>query len=710
METKRLITLMMISFVVIFGWQLLIFKLYPPKPQQATTAPSTAPTTATTQSGTSVAMTQATTSTAPVAIATTQPIQPTPPSAAPQMQASAAAVKSPATQPYVATLGTDAGFPMIVKVNSRGAGLDSVTLKEFRGTDRQGDYVFQTPYVDTGSNGADNTLRALATREIVVNGTPVPLWNVQWNLEKQDGTKSATFVLDLGQVKIRRSYEVVQSPQHRNHSEIYDLIARYSIENTSGAPAKVKLSFNGPTTPPHENERGGDVQILGGYDTGYNSADVTHTVIESFDAKKPSHDLTKGDHDKPMLWVGAASVYFNAILRPIPLEPNAASPKYIANVTATALHPESPTAQGRNVAITFDTTDFTIEPGKSLDLASAAYLGPRWRVVLEQPRYANFPLNYDLTLVLTSGPCAICTFSWLVTGLVKLLAFFHLIFRDWGLAIIGLVIVVRSLLHPITKRSQVSMMRMGKMGPEIERLKKKYGEDKDELNRQMMALYKEQGVGAYLGCLPMFLQTPIWIALWQALQTTFELRQADFLWGALWFHDLSRPDRLIAFANPITIPLVGWQIHSINLLPILLAGVFYLQQEFTPKPPATTPEQETQQKMMKWMSLLFPIFLYSQPSGLNLYILTSTGIGIIEAKRIRDHIKQKEEEEKAGKIIVDAPKGMKKRRDDDEPGGGPRAKNIGGPQSPKTGFAGWIDQLKQTAEQLQREADRKGGK
>ena len=87
---------------------------------------------------------------------------------------------------------------------------------------------------------------------------------------------------------------------------------------------------------------------------------------------------------------------------------------------------------------------------------------------------------------------------------------------------------------------------------------------------------------------------------------------------------------------------------------ILLAVVFYLQQEFTPKPPATTPEQVQQQKMMKWMTLLFPIFLYNGPSGLNIYILTSTTIGIIESKRIRDHIKEREEAEKAGKVIVDA--------------------------------------------------------
>ena len=123
-----------------------------------------------------------------------------------------------------------------------------------------------------------------------------------------------------------------------------------------------------------------------------------------------------------------------------------------------------------------------------------------------------------------------------------------------ALAIIGLVILVRSLLHPITKRSQISMLRMGKLGPEMERLKKHYGDDKDGLNKAMMQLYKDQGIGMYLGCLPMFLQMPIWIALWSALNTTFELRQAPFLWGWTWIDDLARPDALIQFNRTFTLP------------------------------------------------------------------------------------------------------------------------------------------------------------
>jgi YidC/Oxa1 family membrane protein insertase len=214
----------------------------------------------------------------------------------------------------------------------------------------------------------------------------------------------------------------------------------------------------------------------------------------------------------------------------------------------------------------------------------------------------------------------------------------------------------------------------------------------------MMGFYKEQGATPVLGCLPMLLQTPIWIALWQALQTTFELRQAPFLrvFGVnlTWIHDLSKPDHFLTF-HPV--PLVfGWTVSAVNLLPFLLAIVFFFQTKLQPKPAALTPEQEQQQKMMQWMTLLFPLMLYNGPSGLNLYIFTSTGIGIIESKIIRDHIKQRDEAEKAGRVIVDGGKKFK--------GGG---KALPTDQPPKRGLMGWVAQLQERAEQVRREADKR---
>jgi len=193
----------------------------------------------------------------------------------------------------------------------------------------------------------------------------------------------------------------------------------------------------------------------------------------------------------------------------------------------------------------------------------------------------------------------------------------------------------------------------------------------------------------------MVLQMPIWIALWSSLQSTFELRHASFLWGFTWIKDLAQPDRLIWFSNHA---VKIWYLHfdAINLLPILMGVVFFIQQKLSPKPPTMTQDQETQYKMMQWMSLLFPIFLYNGPSGLNLYILTSTSIGIVESKRIRDHIKQREEAEKSGKVIVDAkPTRASKKLDRIEP-----------QPKKKGGFMGWLAELQKKADELQRDTDR----
>jgi len=240
------------------------------------------------------------------------------------------------------------------------------------------------------------------------------------------------------------------------------------------------------------------------------------------------------------------------------------------------------------------------------------------------------------------------------------------------------------------------------MGPEMEALRKKYGDNKEELSKAMMQFYKEQGIGPYLGCLPMFLQMPIWIALWSALNSTFELRQAPFLWGFTWIHDLSKPDNLIALPRPITV-LGFLHITGLNILPLLLAVVFYFQMKMQPKPASMTKEQEQQQKIMMWMMpVLFPVMLYSGPSGLNLYILASTITGIIESKVVRDHIKKREEAEKAGRVIVDAGKKF-------GGGGAGAGSKKGPPDAPRGGLTGWLAGLQEKAEQLRREADRKRG-
>ncbi len=294
-----------------------------------------------------------------------------------------------------------------------------------------------------------------------------------------------------------------------------------------------------------------------------------------------------------------------------------------------------------------------IERGGAYDLSMGVYAGPLKRSVLdeEQPYVA---LNMrDLVLYQMSSMCAFCTFQWLADLLaVVLTTLDHYVVFDWGLAIVLLVLIVRTLLHPITKKSQINMQRFGKvmqkLKPEIDKLKKKYPNDPKRVQTEQMALMQKYGVNPFqmLGCLPMFLQMPIWVALYALLYFMFDIRQEPAFFGVFqlfggwpFLADLSSADHFFGqFEEPIQ--FLFWNVTGINLLPILMGVIFFVQQKYmSPQSMATTPEQESQQKIMRvMMVVLFPLMLYSAPSGLTLYILTSSSVGIMESRRIRKHI------------------------------------------------------------------------
>ena len=692
MDTKRWVSVILVSLAVVLGWLGLNWYLHtthpewfvPPPPQ---TQPATRPAGDTAQ---------------------TQAVEP-----------AATAPVAPATQPGMvrATGGADEtveigqfqfdpdkklGYPVGLRISSRGAAIQSVTLNRFRkevGKDEP--YVYQAPY--TGLPNLDPALAAsLATRQAIIDGQTVNLAGVNWQLEGKTDT-SAVFAVQLdvpnaqGPVILRKQYELVAGD---TPSQGYEVQVNHTAENRTGRPVGIQLVLNGPTVPLIENARDIPELLVGQPNDG--EVRIWHEAMSAYTPDRGSVVIPpdKSDFTRGYLWAGMTSAYFSAIVRA-----DAAQTPFapvFAEVRAQNLAPHTPQGQ-QFIAMGFTTSLATIAAGETKAMPLDVYFGPRMRDLLKTPYFAEYPRSYDKILILTGWFCGICTWTWLINALVGLLAAFHFVLRDWGLAIIALVVLVRLLLHPITKRSQISMSKMGKMGPEVERLKKKYGDNKEELNRAMMTVYKEQGFTPILGCLPMFLQMPIWIALWTALQSTFALRHSPFLkfFGVplTWINDLAQPDRLISFTG-VNIPLLG-VVDGFNLLPILMGFVFYLQQKYTPKPPATTPEQEQQQKMMQWMTLLFPLLLYTGPAGLNLYILTSTAIGIWESKRVRDHLKEQEEREKAERVIIDAPATRGSRRH-------AQARTEQGQQTEPGGcLGGWFVKLQQKAEEMTRDAQKR---
>lgn len=178
-------------------------------------------------------------------------------------------------------------------------------------------------------------------------------------------------------------------------------------------------------------------------------------------------------------------------------------------------------------------------------------------------------------------------------------------FGNWGIAIILLTLFVKILLWIPTTRQMQSMKKMSKLGPELQRLKQKYGDDKESFQREMMALYTREGINPFGGCLPMLIQMPIWIALYNTLFYAVELYQAPFIPG--WISDLSQKD-------------------PFYILPVVLGASMFLQQRMSP----TTGMDETQAKIMKYfMPIFFTAIMLFLPSGLTLYILINTGVSAL---------------------------------------------------------------------------------
>ena len=709
MQTKRLIFSVTLMLALLLGWRLVMTHIYATHPswdpnwkapEAIEPQPSPPPTT-------QVAVLPSTTgpTSGPAIANATQPTLPIP---APVVAGLHANNDSSTDN---VRLGIAARHRMVLNLDPRGAGLDAATLVDFNATadPLSPRYQFQQPI-----DGFESITRPMATRSVTVDGKELDLSNSVWK-QSESSADSTTYTLVVYDgiapvLELTKTFKL-QSRDATDGSG-WEVSFNQAFRNLSGKSIKVKSTFNGPMPPARENDRSEDRRYITGYDDGQ-YVETGGAAIGDFDKGKPSKDLITAD-TRPMLWIGACSSYFESIYQPdlsnklgIKLASASVSPVDPGSVTLPDQFKEDPTQ------LAMSTGEFTLAAGASNVLDSRVFFGPKERSLLKDSYYSAFPRMYDATLLYKSGPCGYITFTWLINVLYGILWFFHKIFRDWGIAIICLVALVRTLLHPITKRSQINMVEMSKKAPEMERLKKKFADDKEGLVRAQAELMNPAGM--LLGCLPMFLQTPIWIALWSALQSTFELRQAGFLrFGAVhltWISDLSHPDALFTFTK-VTLPLLFFHptISQINILPLLLAVVFFIQQQMQPAPPNMTPEQEQQRKMMKWMSLLFPIMLYSGPSGLTLYILTSTTIGIIESKIIRDHIKQRDEAEKAGRIIIDAAptRGNRKRRDGDDPGSlTNRGKT---PPKPLTGWRKLLAELMEKAEQAKREAERRGNK
>jgi YidC/Oxa1 family membrane protein insertase len=234
----------------------------------------------------------------------------------------------------------------------------------------------------------------------------------------------------------------------------------------------------------------------------------------------------------------------------------------------------------------------TLKPGEKKSYLFALYLGPKEISLLEKQ-------GSKLEKIINFG-----WFDIVAKPLLISLNFFYRFCGNYGIAIILITVIIKILFWPLTHKSFQSMKDMQKLQPEMQKLKEKYKDKKEELNREIMALYKKYNVNPLGGCLPILLQIPVFIALYSVLQDSIELRHANFI--SFWINDLSAHD-------------------PTYISPLLMGASMFYQQKMTP-----SSADPTQAKMMLMMPIVFTFMFLNFPAGLVLYWLVNNVLSIVQ--------------------------------------------------------------------------------
>lgn len=403
---------------------------------------------------------------------------------------------------------------------------------------------------------------------LIVNGKPS--WGVehgQWAFEGGDlhlaagGEGSLTFRGEVDGVRVTRVLSF--------SADSY-LINETVLLGTPGGTGNVRLGFTLGATTFGESSRYDPMRLGwsndGSYKEDTDSSDLAKKILQETGT---------------FPWAGVMNNYFMTMV----------APAETANLTLRGL------MQGPVWRVGLERSGLVLTPGQETPVAVSWWLGPKDRSLL-----ASAP--NDLASAVNFG-----FFSVIARPLLVVLEFFHKLAGNWGVAILLLTLCIRVVFWPLSQKSYKSMEKMKKIQPMMQKLREKYGDDRESLNREVMQLYKTYGVNPAGGCLPILVQIPVFIGLYQALLNSINLRHASFITylpftDRLWLADLAAKD-------------------PYYITPLLMGATMFLQQKLSP--PAGDP---TQQKVMLFLPAVFTVMFLNFPAGLVLYWLCNNVLSI----------------------------------------------------------------------------------
>ena len=415
----------------------------------------------------------------------------------------------------------------------------------------------------------------------VFSGVTIPP-NARWKVI-ESSKQRLRFEWDDDDVSVIRTWELADAP--------YQLESSMEVRNQAASAKSIGLGITSAHYVRRKDEKGGFF--------GRPSPALSHGICQQGEEtiREDRKGLLSEDESRPLQphsygpgiqYVALTSVYFAIIAAP----EGEAAERCDMLTTDRGGTAEDPDGSLFEAELEYGPRE--IAPGATAVFRTAVYAGPKDYDALEE-------FGHGATAVIDLG-----WFSFIARGMSWLLRTIHDRVGNWGLAIILLTLLVRVLLLPFVIPQFRNMAKQRALKPEIDKINELYKDDREKKGAAMMELWRKHKVNPLGGCLPVLLQMPIFFALYQTLSTSIELYHAPFVW---WWRDLSSPD-------------------PFYVLPVILGALMFIQQKLTP-----VQMDATQAKVMLYaMPLMMTFFMLLLPTGLCLYMVTSSAIGITQQR------------------------------------------------------------------------------
>ena len=568
-------------------------------------------------------------------------VDPVPPVVAPPVPPLAPAVVLAEAAPTHHTLGAielGKGFFLQVELTSQGAAVEWAKLNDERYSvleDRKVPLKILGNRINTADGTEPDSFQTgIESINAQIQKLDKTTRTVHWELLPGATAETATFRLLApdGSVAVRKTYTLHKGDEKdRDEDELgYLLDLDLEIENLTNVEVKQSYKLQGPVGLPLENVANARnfVEIKAEtYDDPKNEHDVTpitrtaSAILGQFDqaAKKKDPHAIDSWRD-PLHFVGVDVQFFMALMKPktdqlLDADKDGQPDSYLSMVQPMIITRDKDKAPRSDISVMLTSADLKIPPKGTVKHSYEIFLGPK-RISLARPLGEESALNFGRLAFITKVMVSILQF------------FHHTCFLPYGIAIILLTFTVRMCLLPITKKQVYDGEKMKLITPEITKLKAKYEGDPIKFASAQKELMRRYNHNMFGGCLPLFLQLPIFISLYNALFTATDLRMAKFLW----INNLAAPDALFSFGREI--PWIG---STFNLLPLINVGLFLFQQKQT-MPPAQNEEEKMRNNMMSYMTVFMGFMFYTVPGGLCLYFIASSLLGMVERHLLKKYM------------------------------------------------------------------------